>query len=126
MSEMVRKRGILKAVHNSYREYVNVQNYLESEYSTYLDVYVSQETAFDILCNILDEDGLDNPYHLYDGVLYRLDHEEDINPCGHVEAEMVYKDTIKVDCHWYNGGGSFRECIDTALDELNKDYKNEQ
>lgn len=125
MSDMERKKGILRAVHNCNREYVNIQDYLESEYSIYLDADVTQEVAFDILCKVLDEDGLGNPYHLCDGVLYKLDHEEDIDIFGHVEAEWVCRDTIKVDCHWYNGGSDFRECINTALDKLNKDYKNE-
>lgn len=127
MSEMERRKGILRAVHNCNREYVNVQDYLESEYSTYIEEEeeVSQEVAFEILCTVLGEEGLDNPYHLYDGVLYKLEHEEDIDTFGHVEAEWVYRDTIKVDCHWYNGGGGFRECVDAALIKLKEDYNNE-
>lgn len=127
MSEMERKKGILRAVHNCNREYVNVQNYLESEYSIYLDTEVSQEVAFDVLCDVFEKDYSDIiiPYYLYDGVLYKLEHEEDIDPCGHVEAEMIYRDTIKVDCHWHNGGGDFRECVYTALIKLKEDYENE-
>ena len=126
MSEMERKKGILRAVHNCNREYVNIQNYLESEYSVYLDIDVPQEVAFDILCDVLNEDGSGNPYHLYDGALYKLENVEDIDTFGHIEAEMVCRDTIKVDCHWYNGGGDFKECIDLALVKLKKDYENEQ
>lgn len=122
MSEMKRKKGWLQAVTNSECSWVNVENYLLGEYGVSIEQDVTQEEAYHVLCSFLEQEDLDNPYFLYDEVLYKLKYTKDIDVYGHVEARMPTREAIVVDCHWYNGGCDFRECVDEALVKLKKDY----
>lgn len=111
------KKGLLEKVLGSCGDPVIIQDWLESEYSIYLEEWVDQGTAYGVLVNFFSEEGWDCDYYLFDATLYLLVEERTLDEYGYVEAEVVNKG-IRVDALWYNGGGSFSECITDALKKL--------
>lgn len=117
MSEMEYKKGKLVKVLDGYHMPVNIQDWLEREYSVYLDQEVDQETAYGVLTSFFADEDLSCDYYIFNDMLYLLTDERTLDPCGFVETKFV-GDTIEVDALWYNGGGDFSECIVEGLKKL--------
>ena len=117
MSEMERKKAKLVKVLDGYHSPVNIQLWLESEWSVYVEEELSQEVAFGVMESHFEEEDWDFDYYLFDDELYMVETWEDIDTYGHVEAIRT-RSGIEVDATWYNGGGDFSECVNDALSKL--------
>lgn len=62
-------------------------------------------------------DEMGNFGHVYNGALYRVDNVEK-DPTSVAEAQKNEDGTINYQLLYYNGGGSFEEVLDTALESL--------
>lgn len=116
MSEMEHKKGKLKEVLR-YGEPVNIQDWLEMEWSVYIDQGLSQGAAYEVLQDFFEEQDWSCSYYLFDDKLYELIEVRTLDEYGYVEANFT-TDGIEVDAFWYNGGGSWGECVTEALKEL--------
>jgi len=117
MSEMEHKKGKLWKVLGSNFKPINIQDWLEMEYSVYLDQEVDQETAYGVLTSFFADEDLSCNYYIFNDMLYLLVNERTLDPYGFVEAKFV-GDTIEVDAFYHNGGGDFSECIVEGLKKL--------
>lgn len=124
MSEMEHRKITLSKVLDSENNPVNMQDYLEMEYSVYCDEEISQEDAFWVLTEFLEEQDFKNNYYLYENILYKIVREKDYDPYGYVEVSLVGED-IEVDALWYNGGGSLREVLEDGLNNFKKESDDE-
>lgn len=123
MSGMKHKKGRLKEMlHRG--EPLNIQNWLEMEWSVYCDEELDQETAYNILLEVLEENDIPCTYFLFDNRLFELVEERELDEYGYIEASFV-GNGIEVGAHWYSGGASWGECINAALKKLEEDQKNE-
>ena len=118
MSEMERKKAKLVKVLDGYHSPVNIQLWLESEWSVYVEEELSQEVAFGVMESHFEEEDWEFDYYLFDDELYMVETWEDIDFYNdYMVAEQTYEG-IDVDCIWYNGGASFSECVTEALKKL--------
>lgn len=62
-------------------------------------------------------DEMSNFGHVYNGVLYRIDDKE-MDPNSLAEAQINDDGTINYQLLYYNGGGSFSEALDVALEKI--------
>lgn len=121
MSEMEHKRGLLIPVMR-YGEHVNIQDWMESEWSVYIDEALNQETAYEVLQEFMSSEDIPCNYYLFNDNLYEMTEERELDPFGYVEARST-TDGIEVAAHWYNGGGSWEECISSGLKKLEEEQK---
>lgn len=131
MSEMERRKTRLVPVKDSCGRFVGIdtehtiRDYLESEYSLYIkgDDEVSPKDCLGVLRHYYDNEFNETcPYFILDNKLYKIVEEQELDVYGHYEAEYVgYNGEVKVDCHWYKGGGSFQEVVEEALKRLERD-----
>ncbi len=121
MSEMKFKKAKLVKVLDGYRLPVDIHLWLESEWSVYYDcVDDTQEFAYKVLKDFLEDQDMSCDYYLFDDELYKVESTEEKDAHGFVEAKQEYDD-IEVAALYYNGGGSFGECITAALKKLEND-----
>ncbi len=117
MSEMKFKKAKLVKVLDGYRLPVNVQMWLESEWSVYAEEPLTNEVAYSVLQSHLEDQDMSCDYYLFDDELYKVESTEEKDAHGFVEAKQEY-DGIEVSALYYNGGSSFEECITEALKKL--------
>ena len=116
MSEMAHKKAKLKPVLR-YGEYVNIQDWMEMEWSVYCDAEIDQQSAYEVLIEFLASEDFSCNYYLFDDKLYEMVEERTLDEYVYSEAELT-SEGISVDCRWYNGGADFREGVWDALKKL--------
>tara|TARA_R110000850_G_scaffold107837_2_gene219638 strand:- start:1370 stop:1735 length:366 start_codon:yes stop_codon:yes gene_type:complete len=117
VSEMAFKKAKLVKVLDGYRKPVNIQDWLEREWSVYVEEELTQEVAYAVLQSHFEEQDWSSDYYLFDDELYVIETLEIKDPYGFEEAKQEY-DGINVEALYYNGGGDFSECIIDALKKL--------
>ncbi len=120
MSDMERIKVTLQKVLDGHGTPVNIQNWLESEWSVYMDCEVHQTSAYQVLNDFFKEQDWSFSYYLFDDQLWMVVDSKEIDVHGHIEAEFSKDDMseIKVDAMFYNGGGDLSECITSGLKKL--------
>lgn len=125
MSEMKRKKGKLVRVTSDGLHSINLQDYMEAQFSIYFDQEVTNDVAYGVLQDFFEEEDLVCPYYLFCDKLYRLEEEKDLDENGHIEASINVYGELEVDAHWYNGGASWSECVSAGLGKLEKEMSDE-
>lgn len=103
MSDDVRVKGTLKAVKDSEGDSVGILQYLYLNYN--LDVVtdcsdLSEKQKFDIFCDLLEEEDIENNYFLFEDKLYKLHDKQYLD---HYHCELSYLgDEIHFDASYYS------------------------
>lgn len=120
MSDMQRNKVKLRKVLDFEGNPVNIQDWLEGNYSVYMDQEVTQEVAFDKAHTHFQEEDWEFDYYLFDDQLWMIVHDEEIDVYGYVKAEFSKEDgsEITVDAMFYNGGGNLSEVVADSLKKL--------
>ena len=124
MSEMERRKATLKMVTtcsgNPYdgNEWT-VQDYISMEYGVYIQEPLSNKECISFLEEYYwEEFDKPSPYFLVNDVLFKKVEETYLDCEYNASAHWVSRDTVEVDCTWYNGGGSFEEVVEQAINSL--------
>ncbi len=123
MSEIERRKATIVLVKNAEGNPVNIFNYIYMEYNINIVEDVSEEAAYYVLCDYLEDENINEKYYWFYGKLFKELYSESIDPSYHKEAHFVNNNCITLDCTWYNGGGSFQEVALEALKELEERVK---
>ena len=124
MSEVERRKAKLKMVVSSHGNIYDgnewaVQDYIAMEYSVYIQEPLSNKECISFLEEYYwDEFDKPSPYFLVDDVLFKKVEETYLDCEYNASAHWVSRDTVEVDCTWYNGGSSFGEVVEQAIKSL--------
>lgn len=124
MSKMERKKALLKVVTTCEGKPYGkgdwtVQDYIATEYSVYIKGLLSDKECIGFLSTYYwDEFNQPSPYFLVEGMLFKKESEEEIDPLHNVIATWKSYGVLEVDCTWYNGGADFKGMVEDAIDSL--------
>ena len=124
MSELERKKAVLKVVTTCEgRPYGKgdwtVKDYIATEYSVYIKGLLPDKECISFLNTYYwDEFDQPSPYFLVEGMLYKKESEENLDPYYNAKATWKSYGVLEVDCTWYNGGAGFEEMIEEAITGL--------
>lgn len=126
MSEIERRKATLKVVTTCEGKPYGkggylLQDYIYSKYGVDIQGECSAEECVSFLHTYYeDEFDQPSPYFLVEGILFKKDSEEELDPQYNVSATWVSYGIIEVDCTWYNGGAGFDEMVNKTLKSLKK------
>lgn len=124
MSETERCKAVLKVVSTCEGKPYgkgewSVQDYIYSEYSVDIQGELSDKECISFLNTYYwDEFDQPSPYFLVEGLLFKKESTEELDPCYNASASWQSYGALEVDCTWYNGGAGFEEMIEVAIEKL--------